>query len=168
MSMLVRHVMTESPQTISPDMTAADAAALMRSLDVGVIPLVDGGKLVGLVTDRDLALRVVAERRSGDEVTVGDIATQSPVTITPDMKLSQARDLMSQNRVRRLPVMKGEELVGIVSLGDLAVQDASERAVGQTLETISESDSTLSTNDGPDPGTPDEVRDDQGRTGTEG
>ena len=165
--MLVRHVMTEAPQTVSPDMTASDAAGLMKSLDVGVIPLVQDGKLVGLVTDRDLAQRVVAERVSGDEVKVGDIATQSPVTITPDMKLSEARDLMSQNRVRRLPVMKGEELVGIVSLGDLAVQDASERAVGETLESFSESDSTLSTNAGPDPGTPGEVQD-QNRTGTEG
>jgi signal-transduction protein with cAMP-binding, CBS, and nucleotidyltransferase domain len=135
----------------------------MRSLDVGVIPVVDDGTLVGLVTDRDLVLRVLAERRSGDEVRLGDIVTRAPVTVTPDMKLSEARGLMTEHRVRRLPVMKGDELVGILSLGDLAMQDSSERAIGETLEAISESESTASTNPGPDVGTP-EVE----GTGTDG
>src|SRR5206468_10422781 len=85
MSILVRHAMTESPQTISPNMNAFDAAGLMKSEDVGVLPVVWDGRLVGLVTDRDLVLRVLAERQSPVDVKVGDIATRTPVTIRPDM-----------------------------------------------------------------------------------
>src|SRR4051794_22653292 len=103
MSILVRHAMTESPQTAKPDMTSADAAGLMKQLDVGVIPVVEGGKLNGIVTDRDIMLRVVANRRDPDEVPLSDILTRTPVTVTPDTKLSEARDLMAKNRVRRLP-----------------------------------------------------------------
>jgi CBS domain-containing protein len=155
---LVRHAMTESPQTARPDLNAADAAALMRDLDVGVIPVAEDERLLGLVTDRDLVLRVLAERKDPMEVRLGDIATKSPVTVSPDERLSAARDLMSQHRIRRLPVMKGEQLVGILSLGDVAQADASERAVGETLEEISESPSTTEVSDYPERGTPDRVR----------
>ena len=167
MTILVRHAMTESPQTIKPGSTAGDAAALMRELDVGVIPVCEDGKLLGLVTDRDLALRVLAERKDPTEVTVVEIMTRGPVTATPDMKLSEARDLMAEHKVRRLPVMKGEEVCGILSLGDVALADASERAVGDTLEEISESDSTRDMSGGPDRGTPDRVMEAR-KTGTEG
>jgi CBS domain-containing protein len=158
MSILVRHAMTEAPQTARPDMTAGDAAGLMKQLDIGVVPIAEDGKLIGLVTDRDLVLRVVAERQDPDEVKLGDILTRSPVTVTPDQKLSEARALMSEHRIRRLPVMKGEELVGILSLGDIALADASGREVGEALERISESDSTSELSGGPDRGTPDRVR----------
>jgi CBS domain-containing protein len=164
MAMLVRHAMTESPQTAKPEMTAEDAAGLMKQLDAGVILVADGDKLIGLVTDRDLVVRVLAERKDPHDVKLGDIATTSPVTVTPDMQLSEARDLMAKHRVRRLPVMKAEKLVGILSLGDVAVASASEREVGETLEEISESPSTKETKGGPDRGTPERVQ----RTGTEG
>lgn len=168
MSLLVRHAMTESPQTARPDMMASDAAALMKQLDAGVIPVAEDGKLLGLVTDRDLVLRVLAERRDGDEVRLSEILTRSPVTVTPDMKLSEARDLMAEHQVRRLPVMKGDELVGILSLGDVAMADASKRAVGQALEDVSESPSTEpDLGAGPDTGTPDRVMEKR-QTGTEG
>jgi CBS domain-containing protein len=155
---LVRHAMTESPQTARPDLNAADAAALMRDLDVGVIPVAEDERLLGLVTDRDLVLRVIAERKDPMEVRLGDIATRSPVTVSPDERLSTARDLMSEHRVRRLPVMKAERLVGILSLGDIALADASERAVGEALEEISESPSTSEVSEYPERGTPDRVR----------
>lgn len=166
MATLVRHAMTESPQTAKPDMTAADAAGLMRQLDVGVVPVAEGGKLMGLVTDRDLVIRVVAERKDPNSVKLSEIATKSPVTISPDAKLAEAMDLMSQNRVRRLPVMKGEELVGIVSLGDAAVAIASGSRAGGVLEEISQSASTSDISEGgqPDRGTPERTR----RTGTGG
>ena len=155
MAILVRHAMTESPQTAKPDMTAGDAAGLMKQLDTGVIPIAQDGQLLGLVTDRDLVLRVLAERKDPEEVKLGDVMTKSPVTVTPDMKLSEARALMAEHKVRRLPVLKGQSLVGIISLGDIALADASERAVGETLEEISESPSTRPDLDtGPDPGTP--------------
>jgi CBS domain-containing protein len=158
MSILVRHAMTESPQTASPNMTAADAAGLMRQFDVGVVPIADGGSLVGLVTDRDIVLRVVATRQDPDDVKLADILTKSPTTVTPDTKLSEARDLMAKHRIRRLPVMKGDELVGILSLGDVAIADASGREVGEALEDISESDSTMDLSGGPERGTPERTQ----------
>jgi CBS domain-containing protein len=159
MTILVRHAMTESLQTAGPDMNAADAAAMMKQFDVGVIPVTEGEELLGLVTDRDLVTRVLAERKDPMEVRLGDIVTRSPVTVTPDTRISDARDLMAEHKVRRLPVVKAEKLVGIVSMGDVAYADASKRAVGETLAEVSESDSTAEVSDYPERGTPDRVRD---------
>jgi CBS domain-containing protein len=158
MSMLVRHAMTESPKTLGPTMNAQDAAGMMAQFDVGVIPVVNGERLVGLVTDRDLVVRVLAGRKDPAEVRLGEIATEALVTVTPDTRLSQARDLMTTHRIRRLPVVKDDELVGILSLGDVALADASKRAVGDTLEEVSVSESTTELNAGPDRGIPDRVR----------
>jgi CBS domain-containing protein len=158
MSLLVRHAMTEAPHTLGPDMNAFDAAGLMRQYDVGIIPVVDGGKFVGVVTDRDLALRVLADRQNPERVRLGDIVTKSPVTVTPDTKLSDARDLMADHKIRRLPVVKGDQLVGIVSMGDIAVHDASKRAVGDALSEVSESPSTVDLTETPERGTPERVR----------
>jgi CBS domain-containing protein len=158
MSILVRHAMTSAPQTVSPDMTAADAAGLMRSEDVGVLPVVENGSLVGLVTDRDLVVRVLADRKDPMECKVGDVLTRSPVTVTPDMRLSEARGLMEEHKIRRLPVVKGEELVGILSMGDVAWHDASTREIGEALKAVSESEDTKSTNEDADRGTPARVQ----------
>ena len=161
MAILVRHAMTEAPQTARPDMNAADAAGLMRQLDVGVIPVVEGEELLGLVTDRDLVVRVMAMRRDPLEVRLDEILTRSPETISPDQKLSEARELMGTHQVRRLPVMKGDKLVGILSAGDVALADASERQVGELLKEVSHSDSTAQTSRDPDRGTPDRVQEKQ-------
>jgi CBS domain-containing protein len=156
---LVRHVMTEAPKTLGPDRTVADAAGLMAQYDVGAIPLADeGGALVGLVTDRDLVVRALAKQSEPAGVRLGDIATTKLVTISPDRNVAEARELMSEHRIRRLPVVKEDRLVGIVALGDVAVTDASKRAIGETLHEISDSDSTRELNAGPNPGTPDRVR----------
>jgi CBS domain-containing protein len=156
---LVRHAMSSDLRTAKPGMTAADAAGLMRSFDTGVVPVVDDdGAMVGLVTDRDLVVRVVADREDPADVRLGDIATRSVVTATPDMNISDARDLMAEHRVRRLPVMKGDRIVGIISLGDVALADASKRAVGETLEDVSESPSTIGVEGGPERGTPERVQ----------
>jgi CBS domain-containing protein len=159
MSTLVRHVMASEPKTARPDMDAYDAAALMQSFDVGVIPVVEDGTFVGLVTDRDLVLRVLAARKEPRDVRLGDILTREPVTVTPDETIAEARRLMAEHRIRRLPVCKGSQLVGILSLGDVALADASERAVGETLRDVSESEATAERADGPDPGTPERVMD---------
>ncbi|HEX6008844.1 MAG TPA: CBS domain-containing protein [Actinomycetota bacterium] len=157
---LVRHIMTEAPKTLSPDRTIADAAGLMEQYDVGVIPLADeDGKLVGLVTDRDLVLRIIAKQQDPREMKLGDVATRNVITTTPDTNVSDARDLMAENKIRRLPVVKEGKLVGIVALGDIAVADASKRAVGETLNDVSESPSTTDApRGGPARGTPERVR----------
>lgn len=163
MTILVRHAMTESPQTARPDMSAEDAAGLMKQLDVGVIPVADGDDLVGLVTDRDLVTRVLAERKDPAQVQLADIATRSPVSVSPDTRISEARELMAEHKVRRLPVVKADRLVGILSLGDVAQADASDRALGETLEEISESPATSNISGNPTRGTPDRVRQARGR-----
>jgi CBS domain-containing protein len=156
---LVRHVMASEPKTVKPDMNACDAAGIMASYDVGMVPVVEDDRLVGVVTDRDLVLRVLAARQDPMKIQVGEIVTgRELVTISPDAQVSEARELMSSNRIRRLPVVKAGRLVGVVSLGDVAVADPSKRAVGETLEVISESASTTDVrSDGPNPGTPGRV-----------
>ena len=157
--LLVRNVMTEDVKTVSPEMDVYDAAGVMRSHDVGSAPVVDGdGHLVGIVTDRDLVIRVLGDRADPKGVRVGDVATRRSIfTISPDAQVSEARALMAAERIRRLPVVKGERLVGIVSLGDVAEADSSARAVGEALKEISASPATLERALRPDPGTPDRV-----------
>jgi CBS domain-containing protein len=159
MATLVRHVMAADPKTATPSMNAYDAAGLMASYDVGAIPILDEDVLVGLVTDRDLIVRVLASREDPKEVLLGDVATRANlVTVTPDMTLSEARDLMARHRVRRLPVVQDVHLVGMVSLGDLSEADPSARAIGETLAGISESRATTARNEGgPETGTPERV-----------
>ena len=165
---LVRHVMTPAPKSLSPQRTVSDAAGLMEQYDVGVIPLADeSGRLVGVVTDRDLVLRVLAKQRDPREVTLGDIATTNLVTVTPDTNITEARDLMAEHKIRRLPVVKEDRLVGILALGDIAVADASKRAVGDVLGEISESPSTTDIQEGPERGTPERVRENEGPTARE-
>ena len=157
--MLVRHAMTTRPVTASPDMDAGDAAGLMAANDIGMIPITDGDRLVGVVTDRDLALRVLAERKDPRSVRLGDIATTRGLeTTTPDTQLCDARTLMAERRIRRLPVVKDDRLVGMLSLGDVAIGSASMRSVGEALASISASAATEDTNAGPDVGTPERVR----------
>ena len=164
---LVRHVMSDAPKTLSPERSVADAAGLMEQYDVGVIPLAEGAEtLIGLVTDRDMVLRVLAKQRDPREVTLGEIATTNVVTVTPDSNIAEARELMSAHRIRRLPVVKDGRLVGIVSLGDIAATDASKRAVGDVLSDISESPSTTEMSDGPERGTPERVRGNETRLGS--
>jgi signal-transduction protein with cAMP-binding, CBS, and nucleotidyltransferase domain len=123
-----------------------------------VVPVVEGGEPVGLITDRDLVLRVLADSKDPADMRAGDIATPSPVSVTPDMRLSEARELMEEHEVRRLTVVKGGRLVGILSLGDVAWAEASTREVGEALRAVSESESTTSSNEGPTRGTPERTR----------
>lgn len=158
MSILVRHAMTESPKTVGADDSVREIAQIMKSEDVGVVPVIEDGEPVGLITDRDLVIRVLAEGTDPAQVRAGDIATRAPVSATPDMRLSDARELMEEHQIRRLPVVKGHRLVGILSLGDVAWADASTREVGEALRAVSESERTTSSNDGPPHGTPERTR----------
>jgi CBS domain-containing protein len=161
MSILVRHAMSVDVKTLGEDMNAADAAGVMANYDVGVVPVIGrDDDLLGLVTDRDIVVRVIAARRDPQSVRLGDIATKSVVDVSPDMRLSEARDLMAEHKIRRLPVSKGGRLVGILSLGDIALSAASKRAVGDTLEDVSEPERTTAhERGGPDRGTPERVSD---------
>lgn len=132
----IREVMTPSPETVESDKTAAEAAKLMKKADAGMIPVVRDQKLVGTVTDRDIAIRVVAEGKDPGATTVGEIASKDVVTIGPDQDIAEALGLMASNQVRRLPVVEGETLIGVVAQADVA-RAADERRVGETVEQIS-------------------------------
>lgn len=131
----VRSVMRPAPEMLSVDRTVADAAELMERAQVGVVPLRDDrGALVGLVTDRDLVLRVLARRRDPAEVTLGEVATVDLVIVSPDVDVSEARDLMAEREVRRIPVVEAGRLVGILALGDIALVDVSRDVEGATSQ----------------------------------
>lgn len=135
--MNVKDVMTPRPRAVQSTESISAAARIMREEDTGVVPVVDGERLVAVVTDRDIVLRAVAKGDS-TEGPVRSIATAELVVATPDMSTLEATRLMSHHQVRRLPVVDGDRLVGIVSLGDLAVKEGKDSRVGDTLEDISE------------------------------
>jgi CBS domain-containing protein len=135
--MNIREVMTPNPRTVSPNDSIQNAACIMRDEDAGAVPVVDNGRAVGIVTDRDIVVRVVAE---GGQLNrpVRDIVTGNLVSATPDMSTREAAELMSEHQIRRLPVVENERLVGIVSIGDLAVKEGKDGRIGDTLQHISE------------------------------
>jgi CBS domain-containing protein/heme-degrading monooxygenase HmoA len=133
----VADLMTPDPETVDTRTTAAAAAMMMRDLDVGVLPVVADGQLAGVITDRDIALAFVDRKLKPSQVRVGDLMTETPVTATPSMTAAEAAELMADHQVRRLPVVEGTRLVGIISLGDLAA-DGAEAAAAGALEEISE------------------------------
>ncbi len=135
--MNIRDVMTPNPRTVSPEDSIQNAARIMRDEDTGAVPVVENGRPVGVVTDRDIVVRAVADGGQLDRP-VRDIATTNLVSVSPDMSTREANELMREHQVRRLPVVDGERLVGMVSLGDLAVKESKESRSGETLERVSE------------------------------
>jgi CBS domain-containing protein len=135
----IREVMTKNPRTVRADDTVVDAARLMRDEDTGIAPIVDGdGKLIGVVTDRDIALRVVADERDARATKVTDVASQNLVTIDPQQDLDEALRLMERHQVRRLPVVEEDgKLAGILAQADVARHTDSKRT-GELVEQISE------------------------------
>lgn len=132
----VKDVMTPNPRTVTPGTSVVEAAKLMTSEDVGPLPVVEGGELVGIVTDRDLVVRVIAEGRDPESTLVGDVCSSKPVTVSPDDDVSHALTLLAQHQVRRLPVAQGDRIVGIVAQADIA-REESNAAVGEVVEEIS-------------------------------
>jgi CBS domain-containing protein len=132
----IRDVMTPSPSTVKADQPAIEAAKLMREADAGMIPVMDNGDLLGTVTDRDIVVRVVAEGKDPHSTPVREIATTNPVTVEPDQNVDEALHLMARHQVRRLPVVEGGRLIGVVAQADVA-READERKVGEAVEEIS-------------------------------
>lgn len=135
--MNIREVMTPNPRCIAPTETIQNAARIMREEDTGAVPVVENGKVLGMVTDRDIVIRAVAEGARLDKP-VREIVSGDPVCATPDMSTRDASKLMSEHQIRRLPVVENNRIVGIVSLGDLAVKEGRDSRTGDTLENISE------------------------------
>ena len=135
--MKIRDVMTPNPRTVSPNDTVQSAAQMMRAADIGALPVVEAGRVMAIVTDRDIVVRLVAD--GGTLVApVLEIASTDVVTVPPDMSTKEAEALMGERQIRRLLVVENDRLIGVVSLGDLAVKSGHDHRVGETLERISE------------------------------
>ncbi len=138
MAKTIRELMTDNVCAIDADQTVAHAAKMLRDEDVGLAPIVEGDKLIGMLTDRDIAIRVVAEGKDPDTTKVRDVASTRLVTIDPDQDLDEALRLMGTNQVRRLPVVEEDgKLVGVVAQADIALH-APEEKTGEVVERISE------------------------------
>src|SRR3954470_4136632 len=136
MSMNVAEIMTTNIDSCSPESTCKEVAMKMKKLDVGVVPICDNDKLVGIVTDRDLVIKGFANDLSGDS-TISELVTNNVVKGSKEMSLEDAARVMSQHQIRRLPIVDKDKLVGMVSLGDLAVNNQSSDEAGQALKDIS-------------------------------
>src|SRR5438067_6843610 len=136
MAKSVKDAMTSSVRTAAPSQSLTDAAALMQQEDVGSLPVVDGDRLIGMVTDRDIVVRGIADGSDPHAVQVGDIASRDIVTVRPDDDLDEALRLMAQHQVRRLPVVDDGQLVGVVAQADVALE-AKEKDLGHVVEEIS-------------------------------
>jgi len=133
----IRELMTKNPRSLASGSSVIDAARIMRDEDAGIVPIVEGEKLIGTVTDRDIAIRVVAEGKSPESTTVGEIASRDLVTIDPQQELDEALRLMARHQVRRLPVVEEDgKLVGIVAQADIA-RNASDQQTGDVVHDIS-------------------------------
>ena len=137
-SKTVRDAMTASPTVITGDKTVVEAARTMTTENVGSLPVVVEEKLVGMVTDRDLVINVLAKDLDPHKVPVADVATQDPVSVSPDESLDTALQRMADQQVRRLPVLEDGRLVGILAQADVS-RSAQPESTGRMVEKISES-----------------------------
>jgi CBS domain-containing protein len=128
MSQKIRDVMSQEPITLGPDSTVIDAAQAMRDSNVGDVIVLDGDD-IGILTDRDIAVRAVAEGLDPRDVQVTDICSRHAATLAPDDSVERAAQMMREHAVRRLPVVEQGKPIGIVSLGDLAIEGDSGNAL---------------------------------------
>lgn len=132
-----REIMTGNVTTASREMTLQEVARLMRDGDCGAMPVVEGGKLVGIVTDRDIVVRAIAEGKDA-ETKIGDAMTGEIFSVKPDDFVFEAIRLMGDKQVRRIPVVsENGELAGIIAMADVALEMEDEREIAATLEEIS-------------------------------
>ena len=135
--MKIRELMTTDVETATLQENLRDVAQKMKDEDAGAIPVVDeDNKLVGILTDRDIVVRCIAEGKDPEETTVEDVLTENLETIEPDSEAEEAAQIMAQRQIRRLPVVEEEELIGIVSIGDIAIKEDGRRA-GRALQQVS-------------------------------
>lgn len=135
----IRDVMTANPDCVSERDSLHDVARIMKDRDTGVVPVVDGRKIIGLITDRDIVVRGLAEGKNLENATVTDLMTKQVRSVRDDATVNEALELMSSAEVRRVAVVnKNDELVGIVSLGDISINTDKDGKVGKAVESISQ------------------------------
>lgn len=135
--MKIKDIMTQEVAFVNPQTTVIEAAQLMQKHDVGSIPVCEDQKILGIVTDRDIVVRNVAHGKDPHVTPIREVMSTEVRSITPEMSLSQAADLMAEKQIRRLPVIENEKLVGMVSIGDLATKAKYDVETAKTLSDIS-------------------------------
>jgi len=139
MAKTVRDAMTDDPRSIGAAESVVEAARLMRDEHIGSLPVTEDERLVGMITDRDITTRVVAEAADLATTSVGDVYSQNLISVQPDKGLEEALQLMARHQVRRLPVVENGRLVGIVAQADIALSlSGDEKKTGELVEAISE------------------------------
>ena len=123
MAKSVRDAMTEDPRSIGASASVVEAARLMREGHIGSLPVTEDERLVGMITDRDITTRVVAESAAPETTSVGDVYSRDLISVEPDHDLEEALELMARHQVRRLPVVENGRLVGVVAQADIALKD---------------------------------------------
>ncbi|QBD84093.1 CBS domain-containing protein [Clostridium tetani] len=136
--MKINNIMTKDIVSLQAEDTVEHAAQLMKEHGVGSLPICNEGKIVGIITDRDIALRSVARGESIQNQTVRNIMTSNPITVSPNISATEAAEIMSKKQIRRLPVVENKNLVGMVSLGDISTEPNLENSAGKALTGISE------------------------------
>ena len=137
--MKIKDISTTTPRCIGPDDSLFEVSVLMKTLDIGWLPICENGRLIGTVTDRDIVIRALAEGYNPSITGVRQVMSRVVIYCFDDQEIWNAAQMMEANKIRRLPVLNREKrLVGIVSLGDLAVRTGAENMAGRILERISE------------------------------
>ncbi|MGN6183316.1 MAG: CBS domain-containing protein [Thermoanaerobaculia bacterium] len=135
----IRDVMTTNPESVTSKDSIHDVARIMKNQDTGVVPVVDGRKIIGLITDRDIVVRGIAEGRDVSDLRVNEIMTKSVRTVREDADVNDVLQTMGNAEIRRVPVVnQNDELVGIVSIGDIATTTNQSGRIGKAVEDISE------------------------------
>src|ERR671934_2573133 len=137
MAKSVRDAMTDNPRSIGASASVVEAARVMREEHIGSLPITEDEELVGMITDRDITTRVVAEAADPRRTSVGDVYSRDLISVEPDRDLGEALQLMARHQVRRLPVVENGRLVGIFSQADIALSE-NEKKTGELVEAISE------------------------------
>ncbi|WP_097026545.1 CBS domain-containing protein [Clostridium peptidivorans] len=141
--MKVKDIMTKNVASLNPEDTVEHAAQLMKEYNIGSLPVCNEEKVIGIITDRDIAIRSSAEGENVQKQTVRDIMTSNPATIKSDIDVKDAARIMSERQIRRLPVVESNNLVGMLSLGDVSVESSSNETAGEALSSISEPSTPL-------------------------
>lgn len=133
----ISDIMTTDCVTLTPQDNMYTAACAMRDHDIGFLPVVEGRKLIGVVTDRDLVIRGIAGKHSGS-TSVMEVITKDVQTVSPNLSVDEAAAIMAEKQIRRLPVVENGELKGVIALGDLAIREIFVTEAGEALSGISE------------------------------
>lgn len=136
--MKLRDIMTKDVKFVNTNDNVTNAAKIMENQNVGAVPVCEGNRPVGMLTDRDIVLRNVAQGKDYNNTVVSDVMSNRVIYGTSDMDVHEAANLMSKYQIRRLPVVENNKIVGIVAIGDLAVQDILVDDAGDALSTISQ------------------------------